>query len=341
MPILTGILLQTEAGLLHLTATDLEIAISATVPCSAGSQSEIVLPARYLIELVRRSPAEKLDLEIREEDWSAWLRWPGSEFRMNGFEPSQFPKLPKVEASRSIRLENDLLLNGLQKTLFSVSQDETRPILTGVQLGLSEEGLEAISTDGFRISHVKLGKTDRADEQLVVPGRSLQQLARVLPAGQQGTIEMGDHQVIFRSADLMFLARTLSDPFPAVLDLIPHEYQTKMHCERRLLLSACERMALVADMRDRPNGVKLSLQQDRLVLRANSPDVGDACEEIPVVTSGDPLEISFNARYLIDGLKVIDDDQVLFEFSGALSAARLGGAEDESYRYIVLPMRTS
>lgn len=344
LPILTGILLQVgNDGTMSLTATDLEVAIRAQLACQASTATAIVVPSRYFSELVRRSPSEEIELQINEEDWTAVVRWPGSKFTVNGYEPSQFPQLPMLENPNQVTVESKLLLESLQRTLFSVSVDETRPILTGVQLRLSNQGITAISTDGFRISYARLGHVDeQSATELVVPGRSLQQLARVLPLDKQCTIEMGENQVLFRSDGLVFLARTLNDNYPAVLELIPKEFPTRMECDRRLLLAACERMALIADMRDRPNGVKLTLQTDKLVLQANSPDVGEAYEELDMSLSGNGLDvITFNARYLIDGLKAITDDNVTFEFSGPMSAARLYGSEDDSYEHIVLPMRSS
>lgn len=344
LPALTGILLTTGENSLDLMATDLEITIRRTLPATVRRPGSIVLPARYLAEIVRRIPGGPIHLVVNPENQTATLKWDRSEFTIHGFEAEQFPGLPDFGQTTRIPVEQGSLREVLRHTLFSVSQDETRPILTGVQILVETRGIRGISTDGFRISYFRGAGPDELAEnvQVVIPGRSLNELVRLLgDGGEPAEIAVGESQVAFQLGDTLFIGRLLEGSYPAVLDLIPKEYPFRAHLNREEFRDSLERVALISDARDRANAVKLQFREDTLVLSANAPDVGRAYEEIPVDYQGDPLEVAFNAKYLLDGLRNIQDERVLFELSGPLSASRLLPAGDENFFYVVLPMRTA
>lgn len=344
LPALSGILLEAGNGNLKVQATDLEMGIESIVPADVSLAGAILLPARYLLEIARRIPDGMIDIDVDEANFTATIRWGSSEFVIHGQSVEHFPSFPVTETGVEVRVGREKLRSVLEGTLFAVSQDETRPILTGVQLTLNGQGMRALSTDGFRIAH------RRADVQLdgtvetisvVTPGKNLSELMRVMGGEDDVSIKVTRNHIFFDLGRAHFFTRLLDGTYPAVLDLAPKEYKARLTVSRQLFHDACERVSLLSDPLQKSFATMVSWSDGRLVLSASSAAVGRAREEIPVLAEGDQLELIFNAKLLTEGLRSSNADSIVLEVSGPLTAARITSPEDDGFMYILMPMRPS
>lgn len=345
LPALSGILLEAADGRLKLQATDLEMGIETVVPADVDNPGSILLPARYLADIARKIPDGLISIEATPDNHLATIRWADSEFVIHGQSPDHFPGFPAADDVGVVaHVPKDSLREALEGTLFAVSQDESRPILTGVHLTLDGGGVQALSTDGFRIAHRRLdARIDGPIEPIsvVAPGKNLSDLLRVMDGEGDVAVRATRNHVFFAFDELRFFTRLLDGTYPAVMDLVPKVYRAKIVAGRQALHDACERVSLLSDPLQKSFATTLSWSGGRLVLSASSAAVGRAREEIPVQAQGDQIELIFNARLLAEGLRSSRGENVVLEISGPLTAARLTSPEDEGFMYVLMPMRPS
>lgn len=344
LPALSGILLHAGARKLTFQATDLEIGISATIPADVTEPGSILLPARQLVEIARRIPADAIAFDIDPTNATATLRWGGSEFLIHGQPPEHFPGIPATDPGTEITLTADQLRTAVEASLFAASQDEARPILTGVQLTLNAGELRTLATDGFRIASRRIltpAATPDPVLNVVLPSRNLSELLRFLPDADQVTILPSKNHVLFQVGNIAFLSRVLEGAYPAVLDLVPKDYRSTIRVDRLLLHDALERVSLFADPLQKAYATLLTYARDTVVLSASSAAVGKAREELPAEVRGETGEIIFNARLLTEGLRNCAGTDAILEISGPLTAARLTSPDAEGFLYVIMPMRPS
>ncbi len=344
LPVLSGILVEAADNQVKLAATDLELGIECHVPARVEQAGSVVLPARYLTEIIRRIPDGRVEIQADPVTNSATIHWGTSEFTIHGHHPDQFPSLPKPEAETELEINRDVFRAVLEGTLFATSQDETRPILTGVQLTMEGNRLKALSTDGYRIAQ-RQGEgavaEGEADFSAVVPGRNLGELLRLLGSGGTARTILTRNQVFVTFDGVKFVSRLLEGQYPAVMDLVPRDFPSRWRVDRQLLHDACERVSLLSDPLQRSYAINLRPEGQGILITASSAAVGNAREEIPAGVEGEGFEIIFNARYLAEGLRNMRGGEVLLELSGPLKAARLTTPDDPGFLYVLMPMRPS
>ncbi len=342
LPILSGILLKAENGRLNLTATDLEIGIECDVAAQVETAGAIVLPARYLTEIVRKVPAAALQVEVDPRNYTAIIRWGRSQYTIHGFSPEQYPFLPKVTNVPGYKLSQNTLKTMIRQTAFAVSHDETRPILTGAQLAINDGNCHLVATDGVRIAFRRTalkGLPEGHDKStLVLPGRTLNELSRLLASNDEDTLTLSvtPTQAFFDLGDVRLVSRLLEGQFPDVLRLVPQTYSTSIKLSAQQLHDTCERAALIA--RDGSGAIKLGIAEDRVTVTSSTPEVGQVYEELAATIQGDPLEIGLNPRLLMEGLRAFETDDLLFEFAGNRSPSRMKPEGGDDFLYVVLPI---
>ena len=344
LPALAGVLLIAEPEQLRLIATDLELAIEALAPARVEAEGSVVLPGRHFAELVRRLPGGEVRLEV-DEGHRAVLSWQRSRFTIHGMDPRLFPAVPRISAEGTVVFQPEVLRGVLRRTTFAVSHDETRPILTGVCFQVEGDRLRALATDGFRIAVCQAAlerPAEGAPASLVIPGRSLGEVARLLPGEGIGRMVIDATQVGFQLGEIRLISRLIEGAYPPVLDLVPAEYPTRVQMATREFQEACERAALLSDTRQAARWlIRLTVEPGRVIITASDPEIGEAREEVPAQVEGEGMTIGFNARYLVDGLKAIETDEVYFELTEPLKASRLRGVGADDFFYIVLPVKIS
>lgn len=337
MPVLSGVLIRGGEDGLDLTATDLDLTIQAHVGAQVTDPASIVLPARYLLDIVRRLPGEEVEIEVK--DTKAIVHSGASRFTLNGVSIRAFPDIPRVSGA-TVVLPADALRDLLRRTAFATATDESRPILTGVHLQGGGDTLRATATDGFRVAVAnRAGASLGRAVSVVVPGRVLAEVERVLPAEGDVTVVLSERAVAFEVGPVRVIGRLLDGSYPDILSLLPQDYPHQMVVARQSLLDALARADLLSGGQDTRHRVEMHFGPGKVVVVAQDPELGVAQEEVEGGYQGEPLRIGFNARYLIEGLKVIGAETVRIGLVAPDKAALIQGVgEEDDYRYVVLPI---
>ncbi|WJH36228.1 DNA polymerase III subunit beta [Paenibacillus sp. CC-CFT747] len=353
IPILSGIKLDASPNGLTLTASDTDISIQSFIPAETDSKQiiqlsekgSIVLPAKFFVEIIRKLPAEDVEIEVRPP-FQATLRSGTSEIQMVGLDPEEYPHLPKVEERKVISIASDLLKTMIRQTSFAVSTSETTPILTGVLWTLTNNELKLVSCDRHRLAQRETPMETVGEQQfgnIVISGKTLNELNKILP--DQNTlvdIVVSDNQVLFKLDNLLFYSRILDGTYPDTSKLIPQNFQTELVLNTKQLVDSIDRAYLLS-REDKTNIVKLVMQdQGSVEISSSSTELGKVTETIPVSrVSGDLLRISFNSKYMLDALKVIDSEQIHLGFTGSMSPIIIQPEGDTKILQLILPYRTT
>ena len=353
-PVLANVLLTADAatGRLSLTGYDLSLGIQTSLPASVDGSGAITLPARLFGEIVSRLPADSpITLRCEEGGEQVEISSLSGSYQMRGMPAEDFPDLPLTQSGHPIRLDAEALVRGLRATLFASSGDEAKQILTGVHLQLDGDRLECAATDGHRLAVQQLPHAlgEAAQEAggepfaVTVPSRSLRELERLLsgrPSQEPLSLFCERGQVVVLWADQVLTTRSLDGTYPNYGQLIPQEFGRRLGLNRRAFVAALERVAVLADQHN--NVVKISSDPaaGRVVLRADAQDVGSGSEDLAATVQGEAIEIAFNVRYLLDGLKAMAGEQVELRCNGPTTPAVLvPNAEDGAFTYLVMPVQ--
>ncbi len=338
MPILGNVLLETTGEGLRLTGTDLELGIRTEIPAQVEQGGLVTLPARLLSEIVAALPPAPVELSVEEGSAVAEIRCGRSHFEILGLPAKDFPRVPLEEASWVCELQAAVLRSLIRSTVFAASTDETRPFLTGVYVTAEEGVVRFVATDGGRLAVRTSPATVYAPFRGIVPSRAMHELVR-LSTGSDEPVQIGlvDNQVVFAFERVRLTSRLVSGQFPNYQQVIPREFKLRIRVGTEPLRSALRRVAITA--RDSATVVRLTLEGEVLKLQSNTPEVGRAREELEVEATGEPLEVAFNARYLLDALSVLESAQVMLELTGPLSPGALRPVEGPDYVYVVAPVR--
>lgn len=346
-PILTGILLAAQEGILHLSATDLETSVECVVEADVDLPGALVLPGRQLVEIISRIPGGRISIAAPEDRHQAVVTWRASEYILNGYPPDQYPSLPVADDTSSFSLGAGVLDDALRRTVFAAASDDSSiPIICGVRVTLEEAQLQTTGTDGFRIAVFRTVVPEGTEEvDLVVPRASIGDLLRIvgsLDDHEQVKISLSENHVFFETQGGTILSTVLLEgQYPDVLSMVTPTggYTTEVAVDRRDLSGACERAALLADEHRGVRPVRLHIMEDRVVFKASSAELGEAYDELDAEVSGQPLDILFQSRYLLEGLRNIESDELIFKFTDFEGAALLQGVGDDRYSYVILPMK--
>jgi len=342
VPALTGILLTAKDNTLRLCASDSEISIERSVPAEVEQSGGIILPARYFLDIVRKIPSGDIKISVDKSNWTATITWGRSQFVVHGSEPTQFPAISFDSSFTPIDLAQVKLRDMIRRTVFAVAQNESRPILTGLLVELGSSEIRMVAIDGVRLALCK-DKVEWAGETVqkaVVPGRSMNEVSRLLSSDPSSmcTVSVSENQAFFDLGSTKFVSRLLEGQFPPYEQIIPAKFRTLLTLPRLEFHDACERASLLSADNDKT--IRMEAKDDFLVVTANTPEVGKVREEIKCNVEGDPLEIAFNARYLVEGLRAIYSEKVLFQANGAFSPCAIRPGDHENCVYVAMPLRT-
>ena len=358
-PVLANVLLTADAGTgrLSLTGFDLSLGIQTSLAAAVESSGAITLPAKMFGEIVSRLSADSpITLNSDEGSEQVDLTSSSGTYQMRGMPAEDFPDLPLVQSGEPIRLDPQVLVKGLRATLFASSSDEAKQILTGVHLGLDGQGLECAATDGHRLAVQKLkhalpdqdspgggpaGTVANAVD-VTVPARSLRELERLLSARQSSepvSLFCDRGQVVFLWSDQVLTSRSLDGTYPNYRQLIPESFTRTINLERRALVSALERVAVLADQHNNVVKIVSDPLAGQLLISADAQDVGSGSESLAAVVSGEAIQIAFNVRYLIDGLKAIAADQVELHCNAPTTPVILVPVGEPGFTYLVMPVQ--
>jgi DNA polymerase III subunit beta len=334
--ILAGILLQASEGKLELAATDMELSLRTSLEARVEAEGSVVVPGRLLLELARLLPDEEVSIEHKLEEAAVEVRSGSASYRLHTYNPEDFPRLPDAAAADRHEVDREMLLETVARVSRSASRDESRPVLTGVLMRFEPGKLVMAATDSYRLS-VKETATEGSVPELeaIVPARALGELARIAQAGEGIELGVHENQVVFSTGDALLTTRRIDGQFPNYRQLVPETFDHELTLPREELLDVVRRVAVMAQ---RNSPLRLRFAEGELTVSAQTQDVGEARESLPVPFAGEPLEIGFNAEFLRDGVDTIEGEEVRLGLISPLRPGLLRGAE-EDYRYLLMPIR--
>jgi DNA polymerase-3 subunit beta len=340
LPVLANMLLDATGDRLRLMATDLEIGMTAFVAASIEDAGAITLPARILSEVVNNLPEAAVTLET-DDSRAAKIVCERAEYAIRGLDADEFPTAPEIDDSATFTIEQRVLKRVIEQTCFAASTDETRPILTGALFVLKPSGLDVVATDTHRLALAKVEASIEAalERSVIVPARALREVERVLDEHSEEPVvaSLGPNHVKFTLPRVTLWSRLIEGQFPNYEKVIPTSSDKRLIIHRETLTDALRRALVVA--REDANRVILQTEGETLTLSADSQDVGTAHEEIPVELEGDPIEIAFNGRYLMQVLEILESQQVSVELVGALNPGVIRPIDESGYVYVLMPMQ--
>jgi DNA polymerase-3 subunit beta len=334
--ILSGILLEAREDELRLAATDMELSLRANVAAQIDGDGSIVLPGKTLVDIARLLPSDEVTIEHKPTESVVHVTSGSASYTLHTYNAEDFPRLPELDVVETFSVDRESLLETITRVARAASRDESRPVLTGILVSFTGGKLVMAATDSYRLA-VKETDLDGSlpDLEAIVPGRALQELARI--AGSGDTVEVGVHenQVLFSVAGAWLTTRRIDGQFPNYRQLLPEQFEHELTLPRGEVLEVVRRASV---MIQRATPLQLRFAEGELTVLARTHEVGESKESMPVGYSGDTLEIGFNAEFLRDGLESIDGDDVRFKLISPLRPAVLQGESDD-FTYLVMPIR--
>lgn len=341
MPILANALIESHEGTIRVTATDLEVGVRGNIQGEIQHEGAVTVNARKLYEIVREAPEDIVEMRSLENEWVE-VKSGKSVFKMVGTDAREFPEFPSFAGEKLFPFPARILKEMIEKTIFSVSTDETRHNLNGVFLEEASGGkLRMVATDGHRLAFIEreVGSVG-LEKGVILPWKGMTELRKLVEEVEEGVVSIGFKEnlgLAVRENQELFM-RLIEGDFPDYSKVIPKGYPYEVKSQQDGLLQALRRVSILSS--ERYKGVKIELSRGKMVVSANNPDLGEAVEEIEVEYQGGALTIGFNARYLIDVLSLLGAGSgVDIEIKDELSPGLVRKQGDDGYLYVIMPMR--
>jgi DNA polymerase-3 subunit beta len=259
---------------------------------------------------------------------------------MNGLPKDEYPVLPKIKGEEGVNFSQAMLLDMIRKVIFSVSTDETRYVLNGVLMMLENDKWHMVSTDGHRLSFIEKKLTEPTTQKInhIIPAKALQELIKILSSEGTVNVQLNENQIIFSTPDIILMSRLIDGQFPNYDQVIPKKAEKKINCQTEKYMAATRRVALMAS--DKSNSVKYAFSQKQMLITANTPEVGEAQEELEIDYTGDSITVAYNAKYILDVMKNIGTEEFVLELTSNLNPGVFKPKTDEyQYLCVIMPMR--
>ncbi len=354
IPILTGIKIEANSAGVTMTASDTDIAIQAFIPAEIDGEriisierpGSVVVPAKFFVDIVRKLPASDVHMEVGDQ-FKIGIQSGSTEIQLAGLDPEEYPLLPRLAENQTLSMPSEVLRSMIRQVAFAVSTNEATPVLTGVLWSLETGKLKFVATDRHRLSSIERPidcPPDLKFHNIVISGKNLNELSKILPE-QNALIDIvvADNQVLFRTGNILFFSRILDGTYPDTSKIIPQSYKTEAVFAAKPLADSIDRAYLLS-REEKTNIVRLTTADDErsVEISSSSSELGRVTEQLPVESlSGEPLKISFNSKYILDVLKVTEDDSIRIGFTGAMSPMILRPADDGGILHLILPYRTT
>ena len=337
---LSGVqLLASDQGC-ELRATDMDVGLRVPLEAEVVRDGTVVLPARLILDVVRSLPAQSVTLELRSVEQDVELVSGNATFHIRTLRSEDFPPFPEPDESSAVELPADAFVSTALKVAGSASRDETRPVLTGILVSASERELRMVATDSYRLSvkETTLESPLSAAFEVNVPARALQELARLVghDGDEQLSVSVRQNQVLFTLGRVVLSSRLIDGQFPNYRQLLPETFEHELRLAGSEFTDVVRRISLLAQ-KNAP--LRLAFAPGELTVSAQTPDVGEASESMPVAFQGEPLEIGFNPEFLRAGLEAIDEGDVLLKLISALRPGLIEAGDESRFRYLIMPIR--
>ena len=337
LPILSNILLEAKKDLIKITATDLDIGITSTMPVKTETEGAITIPAKKFIDIVKELPDSTELVITAKKNNIITIECDKILFKIIGLPKDEFPQPPNIQNKNVIMIPQSLLKDMISMTVFAVSHDETRYVLNGVLLVIKNKTIKLVATDGRRLAVVEreLPQETIIDKKTIIPTKTIQELNRLLEGESSVKISFSENQILFDLGESVIISRLIEGEFPNYEQVVPKETKEKILVGKDVLLAATKRASILTN----PDSmaIKFDIARDKIAISKNTPYMGEVREEIGVSYKGKNISIGFNPNYIIEALKNIDSKEIGLEVADndKPGVIRLGN----EYVYVVLPMQ--
>ena len=335
--VLGGVLLRASDGQMHLSATDMELSLRLSVEAQVEGDGAVVAPGRLFVDLARLLPESEVVLEHRPEHGVLEVTCGPASYKLNTYSAEDFPKLPDVKGTQTFAVDSSAFLETVSRVARAASRDESRPVLTGVLVRFEGGKLIMAATDSYRMSvkETELAGDTASELEAIVPARALTELSRI--AQDSGELQIGvqENHVVFGAGDVWLTTRRIDGQFPNYKQLLPETFEHEVALPREEFLEVVRRTSVMAQ---RNSPLRLRFAEGEVTVSAQTQDVGEAKESLPVPFTGDPLEIGFNPDFLRDGLESVQSDEVALRLISPLRPGLLH-SDAEDFSYLIMPIR--
>jgi len=338
LPILSNVLLQTNGSEVRLTTTDLDVGVRGSFEAQIEKEGATTLPARRLFTIIRELPSSEIQFDVDGKN-AASIRSGQSFFKILGLPEEEFPPLPKFDDSKVVTIRQKDLRDGLRKTSYAISTDETRYVLNGVLFSFKDNKLTLVATDGRRLAMLDIDlefpRSHEAD--IIVPTKAVTELQRLLTDDGDVRVSVGGSQIAFDLNNSLLVSKLIEGNYPNYRQVIPGEMKERVTLERETFLNSLRRVSLLAS--DKSNSIKLNFSKNNIDITANTPEVGEAKESLPVAYKGREFSIAFNPEFLMAPLRALPDDEVFLDLIDEMSPGVI--KIQSPFLYVLMPMRIS
>lgn len=337
MPILNGILIKAKNNKIILTGSDIDLSIETKINADVIEEGNIVIDARLFGEIIRKLPNDEVNINTIDNN-SIEILCQKSRFTLIHMNAEDFPLLPNINENMIFSIPQKILKNMIRSTIFATAQDETRPILTGVLFEINNNNLNLVALDGYRLALRSENLNTDNVISAVIPGKTLNEVSKILEEYDENVnITFTPNHILFNLGYTKVISRLLEGEFIRYNSIIPEEYNLKIIAKRLELLHCIERASLMAKDSN-TNLIKLTMEDDNMIITSNS-QLGMVREELNIILQGQSLQIAFNSKYLIDVLKIMEEEDIIMEFSSSVSPCVIKNKEINNCTYLVLPVR--
>lgn len=347
LPVLANILLETDNGRLKLSATNLEIVVTAWIGAKVEEEGAVTIPARTLIDLIGQLPQEQVDLMLNEQTQTLHITCARTESNIRGIDAQEFPLVPQPDKTNRIRVEPDVLKQVINQVVLAAATDDTRPTLTGISTRIDGNQLLMVATDGFRLSmrSAQIASVVEDPISIIIPARALNELARILPDQVDAvylSMPEGRNQIIFDMDNVVLVSQLINETFPDYSPIIPKSLNTRTVLGTAEFHKACRTAEIFARESSHTARVQIhpgdEITPGHAVIAATSTETGDNVAQIDASVDGDAIEIAFNVKYMTDVLNVIDTPQVALETTSPMEPGVIKPVGDTDFVHIIMPM---
>uniref|UniRef100_A0A7C4M2Z1 Beta sliding clamp n=1 Tax=candidate division CPR3 bacterium TaxID=2268181 RepID=A0A7C4M2Z1_UNCC3 len=345
LPILDNILLSTDQGRLKISATDLELGINYWIGSKIEKDGEIAVPSKLITEFISNIKEEKIN--ITSQDTSITIEGEKYNAVIKGFNTEDFPSIPDITKEVIFSISSRDFLNAINQVSFSAAMDSTRPLLAGVYFRIDKNILYMAATDSYRLAEKKIKVTNenKSSKNFIIPTRTISEVGKILKdAGEKVEVCFDENQILFNFGSIHLISRLIDGQYPNYEQIIPNEFETEVLVDKNELFNVCKVASLFA--RESANSIKISVKPDKnkegigvLSITGQGVQIGESVSKIPVKLKGKELEISFNAKYILDVLPNIPEKNVEIKFRDSISSALIQGEGKDDYLYVIMPLR--
>ena len=335
--VLGGVLLRAGEGQLELAATDMELSLRLAVECEVEGEGAVVAPGRLLVDLARLLPESEVVLQHDPGQGILEITCGAASYKLNTYSAEDFPKLPDVSEAQTFTVDRPAFLETVSRVARAASRDESRPVLTGILVRFEGDKLVMAATDSYRLSvkETVLTGAGASDLEAIVPARALTELSRIAQDAVELQIGVQENHVLFGAGGVWLTTRRIDGQFPNYKQLLPETFEHEVKLPREEFLEVVRRTSVMAQ---RNSPIRLRFAEGEVTVSAQTQEVGEAKETLPVPFTGEPLEIGFNPEFLRDGLESVDADEVALQLISSLRPGLIRSPE-ENFAYLIMPIR--